>query len=252
MSQPLRSLLPTTALLLLSAAANAQDWSYELEPYMLAASIEGDTSIGRVTGVPVSVDFSAILETLEAALMGHFEAQHSSGWGVILDYGFMDLRDDLSLPRGGIVSAKLRQGIFEALVSRRREIGDGYIDYLAGIRWWDNDIDVTVDPAVLPGSAATSIDGNWVDLIFGARWSNPINDRWTFKLRGDIGGLGVESDLTASVAAGVHFRMTDRMVLDLQYRALWVDFDDGSSGQPGSFAYDTVTHGPLAGVIFKF
>ncbi|MFL2546373.1 MAG: hypothetical protein ACJ0SL_03305 [Candidatus Rariloculaceae bacterium] len=160
---------------------------------MLGASIEGDTSIGRATGVPVDVDFSDILDVLEVALMVHFEAQHESGWGIVLDYGFMDLKDDISLPRGGIVSAKLRQGIFEALVSRRRQLGNGHVDFLAGIRWWDNDIDVTIDPALLPGTPTANIAADWVDVIVGTRWSRPINERWTLNLRGDIGGFSLES-----------------------------------------------------------
>ena len=158
-------MLPVLTMSALSAQAYAQDWTFQAEPYLLAASIEGDTSIGRVTGVEVDVDFSDILEVLEIGLMGHFEAHHSSGWGVLIDYGFMDLRDDITNSRGGIVSAKLRQGIFEALVARRREWGDGYIDYLAGIRWWDNDIDVTIDPAIWPGSTRRHKSSTWAGTI---------------------------------------------------------------------------------------
>ena len=238
--------------MLLSANAYAQDWSFQVEPYVLASSIEGDTSISRATGLAVDVDFSDILEVLDIGAMGHFEAHHSSGWGAILDYGFMDLGDDIAGQRGGVVQAKVRQGVLEALVARRREISNGYIDYLAGVRWWDNDIDVTIDPAVLPGSLNANIDENWVDLLIGARWTNPLNNRWTFNLRGDIGGLGIEADLTTSISAGVHYQMTDNIELDLQYKALWVDFEDGSRGQPGYFAYDTVTHGPVVGFIFNF
>ena len=236
---------------LFSVQSYAQDWTFQVEPYMLASSIEGDTSIGRVSGVAVDVDFSDILEVLEIGLMGRFEAQHSSGWGVMLDYGFMDLKDDLSTARGGVVEAKLRQGVFEALVSRRREWGNGHIDYLAGIRWWDNDIDVTIDPAILPGSTTLSVEEDWVDLVVGARWTNSLNDRWTFNLRGDVGGFGVQADFTAGIAAGFHYQLTDGIDLDLQYRALWVDFEDGTPGQPGHFAYDTVTHGPIAGFVFN-
>ena len=247
-----RASLAAAAMLVFSAHSYAQDWSFQLEPYILASSIEGDTSIGRVTGVEVDVDFSDILEVLDIGLMGRFEAQHSSGWGVILDYGFMDLSDDITGQRGGVLEARLRQGVFEALLTRRRELQNGHIDYLAGVRWWDNDIDVTIVPAILPGSATSNIEEDWVDLIVGVRWANPLNDRWTFHLRGDVGGFGVEADFTGSIAAGFHYQMTSRLDLDLQYKALWVDYETGSRGQPGFFSYDTVTHGPFAGLIFNF
>jgi hypothetical protein len=45
----------------------------------------------------------------------------------------------------------------------------------------------------------------------------------------------------------------ESILLDLKYRALWVDYEnDGTKGQPGYFEYDTVTHGSLIGFIFKF
>ena len=72
-------------------------------------------------------------------------------------------------------------------------------------------------------------------------------------MRGDIGGFGLESDFTSSLAAGELFKMSDNWMLDLQYKATWVDYEnDKTPGQPGYFAYDTVTHGPLIGFIYKF
>lgn len=239
-------------LMLLPKLSDAQDWSYSFEPYVLASSIEGDASIGRVTGVDVGVDMSDILEVLDIAAMAHFEAHHSNGWGVALDYGFMDLRADISGPRGGVLDAQVHQGVFEALLVRQSQSSEGQLEYLVGIRWWDNDIDVDIDPAILPGTASFSVEEDWVDLVLGARWSSPINDRWTLKLRGDIGGLGLESDFTSAVSAGFHYKMTQSIDLDLQYKATWVDFKTGKRGEPGFFEYDTVTHGPIVGVIFNF
>jgi len=245
-------LISSTALLLISASAAAEDWSFQLEPYVLASSIDGDASVGRATGVEVGVDMSDILEVLDLAAMVHFEAHNDNGWGVALDYGFMDLSADISGPRGGLVDAEVHQGVFEALLVRQSQSGGGNLEYLAGVRWWDNDIDIDIDPAVLPGTASFDVEEDWVDLVVGIRWSNPVNDKWTFKFRGDVGGFGLQSDFTSAVSAGFHYKMTDSMDLDLQYKATWVDFETGAPGQPGYFQYDTVTHGPLIGVIFNF
>ena len=100
--------------------------------------------------------------------------------------------------------------------------------------------------------SAQEVAADWVDVVIGARWTNPLNDRWDFALRGDIGGLGLESEFTSAIAVGVHFQMTQSIDLDLQYKALWVDFESGTAGQSGYFKYDTVTHGPIVGVIFNF
>jgi len=108
--------------LMLSPLSYSQNWSYELEPYVLFSNIEGDAGVGRVSGAPVDVDFSDILEVLELGAMGHFEAHHESGWGLSLDYGFMDLAADISTARGGVVDASVRQGVLEALGMYRSSI----------------------------------------------------------------------------------------------------------------------------------
>jgi hypothetical protein len=38
----------------------------------------------------------------------------------------------------------------------------------------------------------------------------------------------------------------------VRFKALWVGYEDGTPGQPGYFNYDTLTRGPLLGVIFAF
>ena len=201
----------------------------------------------------MDVGYDQILENLELAAMLHFEAHHKKGWGLSLDYGFMDLGADITGPLGGVTNTSVRQGILEALAVYRNKLTDGQLDYLFGLRWWDNDIDMTIDPVVLPGTATMNIEEDWVDVVVGVRWLNNINEKWDFVLRGDIGGFGLEADFTSSLSAGAHYQMSANWVLDLQYKALWVDYEnDNTPGQPGYFAYDTVTHGPLIGFIYNF
>lgn len=238
--------------LLWPTLVQASDWSHEVELYLLGTSIEGDASIGRVTGAEVDVDFGDILERLNLAGMVHYEAHHTSGWGTAIDYSFMDLRDDLSGPQGGVADFKVRQGVLQVDVMYRVPLGSGTLDYLGGFRWWDNDFKVTIDPAVLPGSVTGSSREDWADLFVGARWIAPVSDNWNVMIRGDVGGLGLEADFTASLAANFRYAMNDAWALDLGYKATWVDYDSGTPGQPGYFAYDTVTHGPQLGVIYNF
>ena len=62
----------------------------------------------------------------------------------------------------------------------------------------------------------------------------------------------VASEFTSSIAAGFQYKFKEKWAVDLRYKALWVDFEDGTPNTPGSFAYDTVTHGPLIGIIYRF
>jgi len=54
-----------------SQVSFADGWNFMFEPYGMASNIEGDASVGRVTGAPVDVDFDTILENLELAGMLH-------------------------------------------------------------------------------------------------------------------------------------------------------------------------------------
>ncbi len=226
----------------------ANAWSFEFEPYMLIASMSGDTIIGRSPTVEIDMDFGDILEKLDIGAMAHFEALHQSGWGIWLDYGFMDLSSDITGPVGGVTNMRMRQGTLEAFAMYRQPLGSGNIDYLAGIRWWDNDLDVSHN--LLP--IDVEVEEDWVDPVVGARWSTAINDDWKFMVLGTVGGFGVGSDLTASGAIGVKYVINDLLDLDLQYKALWADYESGTKGQQGYFAYDVTTYGPIIGLNFKF
>ena len=232
------------------AAIADGDWSWSVEPYLMATNIDGDASIGRVTGVDVAVDTSDILETLELGGMIHADALHRSGYGLMLDYAFMRLSDDLSGPLGGVSNATVRQAILEAFVFRRHQHGDDYYDLYGGIRWWDNDLDVDVNTVVLPGSPTANVDEDWVDPVFGGRYFRPVNEAWTLQFQGDVGGFSLGSDFTYSLAVGAIYRLSDSLRLDIKYKGLWVDYDDGTRGTPGYFEYDTVTHGPILGLVF--
>jgi len=236
-----------------SAGSSADEWSFQLEPYVMATAIEGDASLGRINGAPVDVDFDTILDNLDSAAMLHFEALHLSGWGLSLDYGYMDLGSKKHNEQGSSASASVRQGVLEGLGIYRTELANGSLDYFAGFRWWDNDLGVDINVNALSGGGLNrDIKFDWIDPVVGIRWLHNINDDWTFLAQTDIGGMGIGSDFTASVQTGVQYEISELMSLDVKYKATWVDYKEGQHGQADYFQYDTVTHGLIIGLVFKF
>ena len=223
-------------------------WSYEFEPYMLIASMTGHNKIGRGPTLEIDVDFGTILENLDIGAMAHFEAMNRNGWGIWIDYGFMDLSSDISGPVGGVTDARMRQGTLEVFGMYRQPLANGYVDYLAGIRWWDNDIDVAHN--LLP--VAVEVEEDWVDPVVGIKWTTAINESWKFSAHGTVGGFGIASDLTASGSVGVKYGISDLLDLDLQYKALWADYESGTIGTKNHFSYDVTTYGPIIGLNFKW
>ena len=248
--QVLLSGLIAGTLALAAHPANAGEWSYQLEPYLWGLGIDGDASIGRLEGQDVDADFGDILDTLDMGLMARFEAHHENGWGLALDYAFMDLSEDRTSPRGGVLDAGVRMGIFDALLVKAARSGDEKLDYFVGLRWGDIDVDVAFDPVILPGTVRRSVSEDWLDLVVGMRWTNLLNEKWSFTLHGDVGGGG--TDFTANGVVGFRYGISDSKELNLQYKALAVDYETGIPGQPGYFQYDTTTHGVIIGFIFKF
>lgn len=236
-----------------SFAISAQEWSYQLEPYLMMTSIKGDANIGRLNEADVDVNFDTILDNLDAAAMVHFEAHHNSGWGVVFDYGFMDLGGTKVNANGSSADVGVRQGVLELQALYRNTLDNGFLDYFAGIRWWDNDVDVALNFSAFPGDGIDKeVKADWIDPVIGARWLRDINDQWTFLAQVDAGGFGIESDFTSSVQSGFLYKINDLMTLDIKYKATWVDFEEGHIGQEGHFKYDTVTHGTVIGLAFNF
>jgi len=225
-------------------------WAFEFEPYIMFTTIEGDSKFKNTPTANLDVDFGTILENLDMAFMGHFEAHHESGWGMWLDYGFMDLSNDIAVAPA-IDSIRVRQGILEAVGLYRQITSNGYVEYLAGIRWWDNDFDISSSLPIL--AKTRNID--WVDGIVGLRYTHILNENWKLRIHGDIGAGG--ADITYAASAGVIYTINDLLDVDVKYKATWVDYEEGEKG-PGTlfnsdyFSYDTVSHGLILGLNFKF
>lgn len=248
------------------AAEKSKTWAFEFEIYGLMANIKGDSTMGVKPGdLPavdvsgdVDVPFSKILETIKMGAMAHFEVHHQSGWGLWLDYAFMSLEDDSNLGylNKSFAEVGLKQGVLEAFALYRQSLRKGYIDYFGGIRWWDNkfNLELSRDFPSQGDSVSKSWSRSeyWVDPIVGARWTYPFSESWKFRVRGDIGGFGIGSRFTTAGSLGVLYAINDLMDLDLRYKALWVDYETGHSGERSHFIYKTVTHGPIIGLIFKF
>lgn len=230
--------------------AEGKDWTVSIEPYAHAVTIEGDAAIGRANADDVDVDFDKILETLHMGAMLNIKAVHKSGWGGAIDYAFMDLRDDLSSDRGGVASAKIRQAVLQAELVHYQQKGDASLEYLFGLRWWDNDLDLDLSSSGGVIDRALRKDIDWVDFFVGARYVAPINQQWKYMVRGDIGAG--DADFTSSVEAGVQYLISEHSTLSVKYKSTWVEYEEGTENEQGYFKYDTTTHGPAVAYTYQF
>ncbi|MEM7223025.1 MAG: hypothetical protein AAF495_08620 [Pseudomonadota bacterium] len=232
-------------------------WHYNLTPYVWFLSVEGDMT---VKGLESSVDasFSDIWSNLNIGFFGRFEAQKGPV-SLFGDLIFADLEADNAM--GSVsVDADIDLLVFDfglAYEAARVRLSK---------RGAEEPIWVSVEPVL--GGRLYSVEGElqparldkvsesetWVDPVVGLRLTSDITPDWNVRLRGDVGGFGVSSDLTwqAMLAVGYSFGLfgeKDATAL-FGYRALYVDYQTG--GGANRFAVDATFHGPLLGLSVVF
>ena len=216
-------------------------WDFSLVPmYLWAVSIDGSQTVKGVD-VDMDVPFSDVWDNLKVALTLHFEALYKQRWGFYADFNYIGLNPEQSTPAGDI-EIDFTEIMAELAGFYRITQGVHAFDGLAGLRYSSMDVDLD-----LPGPLPDVDKGqNWVDPYIGLRWQWQINEKWGTRLRGDIGGFGVGSDLTWNLVGLVEFKPWKHVSIVGGYRALYQDYSTGSGNN--EFAFDATMKGPVLGL----
>lgn len=226
-------------------------WQYELTPYIWATSQDGKVRINDRPrrGLSVNQEFSDIMERLDFAAMGTFEARKEQ-WGLLLDGIYFKVSDSAKIrgPRGFVslsASASVTQELYAAGGFFRLAEGETPVDLVGGLRYnsvrWN--IRTRASLPILQGiSRNFSQRKSWVDPYVGLRVQHHLNDKWTLLGYGDVGGFGVGSDLSWQAQAGLNYAFNPNMTGKIGYRHLSNDYSkDG-------FTYDMDTSGIYMGL----
>ena len=140
----------------------------------------------------------------------------------------------------------LKSGIFEPAIFYQAWGGDlAALDVIGGARIWLVDTELKFTGQDLDGRKFDQTKA-WADPIVGARLRAVLYGKWFVSLIGDVGGFGLNSDVTWQAYLGVGYQINERVLLKAGYRAIGVDYR--SSG----FRYDVVEYGPLLGLGIRF
>ena len=222
-------------------------WKWRLSPlYLWAIQLEGDASIGPITA-PINIKLSDVFGDLEGVFTANFEGVKDRRWGFLMDFTWLDI----SSSQGPLtVDFEYIQAEVDGFY--RVPIGRQNVDWLIGLRYYSQDFGIGGLPSPPLPSSSASTSEDWVDPLIGARWSTPLDkrERWTLALRGDIGGFGVGSDFAWQALAVIDFQPWKHVSIDGGFRALGVDYEEGSGVD--RFAYDATTWGPVLGFSLKW
>jgi len=235
-------------------------WEFHLIPYFWMAGLDGDTTF-KGNKSQVDASFSDILDNLDIGVLVHFEAQKER-WGFFLDTNYLKLSSDAHVddPNVGRIDAKLkveqwlidfggvyRFGRWSLEAEQGREIS---LELLGGGRYWDLKTELDLNAPLAGLGANVKVSEDWIDPFIGLRLRADLTPKLSLALRGDIGGFGVGSDFSWNASAIFGYSFSEMISVWLGYRALGVDYEDGSG--PDKFAYDVTMSGPIVGLAFKF
>ncbi|MEZ8773891.1 hypothetical protein [Vibrio sp. 10N.247.310.17] len=232
-----------------STQTDTKKWQHSFEIYALALNIRGDSTIGDLS-TDVDVDPAFIMDHLDMGAMLRLEGVYSNQWGYYVDYSYMKLsgKSDSIIGNAGILNGKLeiRQGVLEAKGFKRYQYDIGTIDYMVGLRWWDNDIDSKLYTNSGTTLNSRSLEEDWIDYLIGVRWTKELNKNWTVHTSLDM-GLGSDTDFTSSLLTGARYQINSWSDLNIAYKSTWVDYEN-----KGTFEYDTASQGFLIGWAAHF
>jgi opacity protein-like surface antigen len=247
-----------------TTGGQAGGWQFEFTPYLWAAGLKGDVQVGTLPLTSVDMKFTDILDVLDFALMGAFEARKGR-WGFLFDAMYMKLSDSATATRTGAgpigatltasADVKVEQTMLAAAAAYRVSEGRSPVDVIGGLRYTKLDVSGDIGASLFgggplglgaTGTVARSGDKDWVDPYVGVRLQHPIADRWTLVGYADVGGFGVGSDLTWQAAAGVNYAYSKSVSLKFGYRYMSIDYDKGG------IVYDVTMQGPYLAVGIRF
>lgn len=225
--------------------AGADEWEFVLAPYLFLAPLDGEVSrAGLAADVDVSV--GTALDNLEFAGAARFEARKDR-WAGLFDFFYMGEGGQGNLPQGQQLDVDVDLLTFESALSYRFGEPDRAFELLAGIRYTRQDFEARIVGDTVPRRRFTPA---WVDPIFGGRFTAELSERILFRLRGDIGGFGVGSDFTWNLETGLGFRLTRRAELQVNFRVLDVDYQEGAGRD--FYAYDVISPGVVIAFPIHF
>jgi hypothetical protein len=225
--------------------AKDQPWTFDAFVYLWFAGVSGNLTVkGQDVDLEGDGDgFSG--ETSLSGFLGHFEAHHGP-WSYAFAPIFLNVETTGTQSGGVDAVVKIDAQIHEGFIAH--ELSSSW-DWLAGARYYELDTGVDLSAGGVPIASPGSVHA-WVDPIVGARYHTDFSEHWSLHARGDIGGFGVGSDFAWNASALVGYRFSSCCAAQLGYRALSLDFTDGSGTD--RLAYDLTMRGPILGVSFSF
>jgi hypothetical protein len=233
------------------AAATASDWGGSVTVYGWLPWL--NTDVTAPSGAEADITYSAddILDALQFAAFAKGEVHRNRVFGLTdVVYASLSNNQRLSGPLQSDVNADIKMLLWTFGAGYRAYEDDRFTaDIFGGGRLYYFDVDLEATgggPAGRTRSASSST--TVVDPIIGVRGSVDLTERWAATALVDIGGFGVGTEFTWEAFGGVSYAFTPRVVGELGFRYLSIDYDNDND----ELDLDMQLYGPALGLTIRF
>lgn len=233
------------------ASENQDDqWQYQLAGYSWLAGQKGSLStFPNMPEVDVDIDFwDDILGNINGALYLIGEARRGS-FGAFMDVAYSDVEIEENTPGqyfSSITSRTKTWMVTTAGFYRLMDNSQGFLDLLAGIRYWSLESTLGLTSGILEGGDVTN-SKSWIDPVIGAKGLMPVGSSRFFMSGAMVfGGFGAGADFMWDGSLNLGYNWTESIATTVGYRYLIVEYDkDG-------FVYDVDQQGPTLAFSWRF
>jgi hypothetical protein len=245
-----RSIAVAVGSLLLAGTASAEDavetWQHTVIVYGMGASIDGTSQIGPLA-VPVDVSMSDMFENLKMGGMAAYRADNGT-WAFIGDVTYMHLGATQRYANSRKGDADLEQTTLMLNAARRLSPN---LEATFGVAYFNINAELELTgPLIGRRSASTNVA--WVDPTIGLQWTQPFGERWSFSLRGDVGGFGVGSELLVHALAGLRFQQSAHLGWMVGFRLIDFEYEENEGRGLKYKRFDLQEKGPALGFAYTF
>jgi hypothetical protein len=218
-------------------------WRFNLAIYLWGAGLDATTQRGN----EFNVGFDSIVEDLNGAFMGSFEARKSK-WSLAADLIYLNTSADKSGTIGSTSIPKNAQvdmtGWVVNLQGARNvvDVKRATVDLLFGARYLDVDSKLTLSLGLTGPTPSASASDSVLDGVIGVRGNINLSKNWYLPYYLDV-GTG-QSDLTWQSLGGFGYRFNWGNFV-VAYRRIQWDFKSDSPFEDLSFS------GPALGLVFN-
>ncbi len=234
-------------------AASPKKFNFSIAPYAWFASIGG--TVGEFDGEKYGFNKGFTFKNLHmyAAFTGKIKYERVS---FVFDISYVNYKSfgtttqNPNLPKELSANTTAKQAVYDLFLaylfpSKSKKT---MVDIYGGGRLWNLDLEATVLEADGTQKSQPGYSNSWLDPVVGVNAEFVLDSKakWAAWTKGDIGGFGVNSQMTWQMNVGVAYMISPNFPLTLGFKYLGVNY------YKNNLNWTVNEYGPTLGIGYRY